>query len=202
MTRPTRAALLAAAPASVRQRNAQPFGAAGPLPSRVVAPPVPPRATGRTIARPPTPDARTGPQGAAAGVVVVELPGLRLRNPLNERQHWRTVHARGQREKAAVAAVLRGRVAPTLPVDVTITRVSPGVIADDDGATASAKHVRDEVSRWLGVDDGDRARVRFVVAQAKGAAAVRIAVGPRVTRRALCPACGCAVDVGEGSEGR
>jgi hypothetical protein len=196
--RPTRDALLASAPASVRARNGQPSGAAGPLPPRPVAPPAPAKRPGRGSARPVTP----GALDAAAGVVVVELPGLRLRNPLNERQHWRTVHARGQREKAAVAAVLRGRVAPTLPVDVVITRVSPGVIADDDGATASAKHVRDEVSRWLGVDDGDRARVRFVVAQAKGAAAVRIAVGPRVTRRALCPACGCAVDVGEGSEGR
>lgn len=31
-------------------------------------------------------------------------------------------------------------------------------------------------------------------------APVRVAVGPWVTRRALCPSCGCAVDVGE-SEG-
>jgi hypothetical protein len=131
--------------------------------------------------------------------VVVELPGLRLVNPLNNRQGWRAVSVRGRREKAAVAAALRGRKPPALPVVVTITRVSPGRL-DDDGATASAKHVRDAVAGWLGVDDGDRMRVLFVVDQAKGAAAVRIAVGPKVTRRALCPTCGCAVDVGE-SEG-
>jgi hypothetical protein len=59
---------------------------------------------------------------------------------------------------------------------VTITRVSPGRL-DDDGATASAKHVRDAVATWLGVDDADH-RVRFVVEQAKGPASVRIAVGP------------------------
>jgi hypothetical protein len=76
---------------------------------------------------------------------------------------------------------------------VTITRVSPGRL-DDDGATASAKHVRDAVAVWLGVDDADH-RVRFVVEQAKGAAAVRIAVGPRVA--VVCPQCGCAVDGGE-----
>jgi hypothetical protein len=119
---------------------------------------------------------------------------------MNERQHWRTVHARGEREKAATRAALRGHAPPPLPVDVTITRVSLGTIADDDGATASAKHVRDTVAAWLGVDDGDRARVRFVVTQAKGAAAVRIAVGPRVEPRATCPACGCVVTMG--GEGR
>lgn len=182
--RPTRAALLAAAPASVRARN---------------APPAPAKRPGRGGARPPTPMALPGALDAAAGVVVVELPGLRLVNPLNRRQGWRAVSERGRREKAAVAAALRGRKPPALPVVVTITRVSPGRL-DSDGAVASAKHCRDAVAAWLGCDDGDE-RVRWEVTQAKGAAAVRIAVGPRVTRRALCPSCGCAVDVGE-SEGR
>ena len=190
MTRPTRAALLASAPLSVQRRNAPP---AAP-----VAPPAPAKRPGRGSARPATPDARTGALDAAAGVVVVELPGLRLVNPLNQRSHWRTVSARGKREKAAVAAALRGRVPPALPVVVTITRVSQGRL-DDDGATASAKHVRDATATWLGCDDADPG-VRFVVTQAKGAAAVRIAVGPRVEPRATCPACGCVVTMG--GEGR
>ena len=182
--RTTRAALLAAAPASVRARNA------------TAAPPAPAKRPGRGDARPPTPGALPGPLDAAAGVVVVELPGLRLVNPLNHRQGWRAVSARGKREKAATAAALRGREPPALPALVTITRVSPGRL-DDDGATASAKHVRDAVAEWLGCDDGDP-RVTWAVVQAKGAAAVRIAAGPRVT----CPTCGCAVVAGGRSEGR
>ena len=134
-----------------------------------------------------TPDA---PQDAAAGVVV-ELPGLRLVNPLNQRAHWRTVSARGKREKADVAAALRGRVPPALPVVVTITRVSPGRL-DSDGCVAAAKHARDAVALWLGADDAD-ARIAWRVTQAKGPAAVRIAVGPMGARR-VCPSCGCAVE--------
>ena len=145
--------------------------------------------------RPARPTPRTAPPGASAGVVV-ELPGLRLVNPLNHRQGWRAVSERGRREKAVVGAALRGHKPPALPVVVTITRVSPGRL-DDDGATASAKHVRDAVAEWLGCDDGDP-RVTWAVVQAKGAAAVRIAAGPRVT----CPTCGCAVVASGRSEGR
>lgn len=178
--RPTRAALLAAAPASVRARN---------------APPAPAKRPGRGGARPPTPMALPGALDAAAGVVVVELPGLRLVNPLNRRQGWRAVSERGRREKAAVAAALRGRKPPALPVVVTITRVSPGRL-DDDGAVASAKHCRDAVAAWARCDDADP-RIRFVVAQEKGAAGVRITVEPLVPRRVECPSCGCSVAVEE-----
>lgn len=72
-----RAALLAAAPASVRARNGQPSGAAGPLPPPPVAPPAPAERQGRGSARPVTPRALPGALDAAAGVVVVGLdPGL------------------------------------------------------------------------------------------------------------------------------
>ena len=43
----------------------------------------------------------------------------------------------------------------------------------------SAKHVRDAVAAWAGVDDGDVERIRFVVSQSKGAAGVRIIVRRR-----------------------
>ena len=136
----------------------------------------------------------------AAGVVVVEVPGLRLVNPLNRRQCWRAVSTRGKREKAAVAFALRGQVAPPLPLLVTIVRVSPGTL-DSDGAVAAAKHVRDAAAEWAGADDGDVARIRFVVAQEKGAAGVRITAEPWVARRVACPSCGCSVAI-EGSDGR
>lgn len=170
----THAAALALAPASLRALN--------PPPRAPVAPPAPAK--------------RPGPLDAtAAGVVVVELPGLRLVNPLNQRSHWRVVSERGRREKAATAAALRGRTPPPFPVVVEIVRVSPGRL-DDDGATAAGKHVRDSVALWMGCDDADP-RVRFVVTQAKGAAAVRIVVAPARPDvvRGRCVGCGCVGDV-------
>ena len=190
--RPTRASLLAAAAPSVRARNA--------------TPPVPAKLARRGIARPTPAPPLAGPPGALAGHVSVAIDGLRLVNPLNNRQHWRAVSERGRREKAAVAAALRGLTAPRPPLVATITRVSPGRL-DDDGAAAAAKHVRDTVAAWLGIDDGD-ARVRYVVAQERGPAAVRIVVGPPqpvAVRVVLTPAhaaalarCGSVVVVGEG----
>lgn len=182
--RPTLAALAATAAPAVRAQLVarRPTGAPGAGTPRAVPPDA--SAVHHRRSTPATDEA-----------VVVEVPGLRLVNPLNKRQHWRAVYERGEREKAATRAALHGRKPPALPALVTITRVSPGVIGDDDGVTASAKHVRDTVARWLGVDDGDRARVRFVVTQEKGAAGVRITAAPWVARRVECPACGCSVAV-------
>jgi len=173
-----RAALLAAAPASLRARNAIAPGAPAKRPARSGGPP----AAARTLPGPPD-----------ATWVVVAIP-LRLVNPLNNRQHWRAVSERGRREKAATAAALHGHSPPKAPLLVTITRVSPGRL-DDDGATASAKHVRDATARWLGCDDGSAA-VTWVVLQAKGPAGVQLTVRPRVARRVVCPGCGCGVVVG------
>lgn len=193
MTR--RPVALASLPASVRARNRQLFGATEALPMAPTRPAVAPAATRRPAGRPAPAAALPGAQGA----VVVELPGLRLVNPLNNRQGWHTVSRRGTREKAATWAALTAqgpRTPPALPLLVTIVRVSMGRM-DDDGCTASAKHVRDTVAKWLGCDDGD-ARVRFVVTQEHGKAGVRIEVTPMVARRAVCPSCGCAVDVDGG----
>lgn len=164
--------LLATLPASVRQRNPQ--LPATTAPARRAPRKAPQRATAPVAALP-------------TGAVVVTIDGLRLVNPLNNRKHWRTVSKRGRDEKAAVAAALRGRTPPALPVVVTITRVSPGRL-DDDGATASAKHVRDSVAAWLGCDDAD-SRVRFVVTQAKGKAGVRVEARPMAAPCPLCGAC-------------
>jgi hypothetical protein len=59
--------------------------------------------------------------------------------------------------------VLSQFTAPKPPVTVTLVRCAGGQL-DDDNATGSMKAVRDEVARWLGVDDGD-ASVRWRVEQ-------------------------------------
>jgi len=59
---------------------------------------------------------------------------------------------------------------------VTLVRLAPRRL-DDDNATAAMKGARDETAVWLRVDDGDEARVRFVVEQERATGyAVRIVV--------------------------
>lgn len=102
----------------------------------------------------PDPNAPRGP--ALMAPIEVRIPGLRLRNPNNSRQHWRVVWRRGEAEKSTVGMVLRSRlgvVPPALPVTITITKISTGR-SDGDGLQASCKWVRDTCAKWLGVDDG------------------------------------------------
>jgi hypothetical protein len=108
--------------------------------------------------------------------VVVELPGVRLHNPLNGNKggHWaprakRAAMQRGaarlvvQPQTFAIRAILALADAPQ--VVVTITRIAPGTL-DDDATPASAKAVRDGVADALGVKDND-ARISWRYAQEK-----------------------------------
>ncbi len=88
--------------------------------------------------------------------VVCVLDGVRLDVTPNSRGHWSVRSRHAKRVHALVAAALVGVTPPSLPARVTITRRSPASRPmDDDGATASAKYVRDAVATWLCVDDGD-----------------------------------------------
>lgn len=87
--------------------------------------------------------------------------GLRLDLTPNARLHPQAVARRRRREHQVVTAALRGIVPPAGPWRVTIVRVGPRAM-DDDNRTASAKGVRDAIAVWLGVDDGSDA-VRWEV---------------------------------------
>lgn len=117
----------------------------------------------------------------AASPRVVEIPGLRLRNPLNgSHRSWHGPARERRVQRDVVGWALRaalGRTPPALPVVVTITRVGPRAL-DDDNLAASCKSCRDAVAAWLCVDDRDP-RVTWAVAQARGAYAVRIALAGR-----------------------
>ena len=93
------------------------------------------------------------PQNVQTGRTWFFIPAMRLHNPLNSRQSWRAVYGRGQAEKRATVAAMRGLTVPALPVKVLITRVGKRRM-DSDGVAASAKHVRDSVAAAYGVDDG------------------------------------------------
>ena len=57
---------------------------------------------------------------------------------------------------------------------VTLTRIAPSNGLDDDNLAGALKAVRDEVAAWLGVDDKDRATVRYEYEQERGPWDVRI----------------------------
>jgi hypothetical protein len=116
----------------------------------------------------------------AHGGVVVTIPNLPLVSEANAHEHYRERSNRAATQHAVVGSTLRvlGGAPPALPCRVVITRVSARGL-DTDNLQGSAKHVRDAVAKWLGVDDRDP-RVDWPVVQEKGPAAVRIEVTPVV----------------------
>ena len=107
---------------------------------------------------------------------------IRLGTGLNEREHWRTRALRVRRERIAAARSIPHGL-PTIdrhqaPFVVELTRVSPK-LADLDNVAGGLKAVRDEIARALGVDDGDRKRVRWLYRQAQGSFGVLVAIYER-----------------------
>ena len=74
--------------------------------------------------------------------------------------------ARNQRTGVTTMCLSRFGQAPELPLVITITRIGPREL-DGDNLAASAKHVRDGISDWLGVNDRDK-RLKWEYTQEKG----------------------------------
>jgi hypothetical protein len=85
----------------------------------------------------------------------LDLP-IRTVSELNSRDGWigrLNRKLRQQREvKVEWLNAYRGRKV-TLPCVVTLTRIGPNLL-DDDNLAGSFKHIRDEVARLIGIDDG------------------------------------------------
>lgn len=88
----------------------------------------------------------------------------------------RSARARKHRAMGRLAVAANGPV-PPLPVVVTLVRVGPRVI-DDDNLAFAFKALRDGVADALGVPDHDP-RVTWRYAQERGPYAVRIELDPR-----------------------
>ena len=100
----------------------------------------------------------------------------KLSSSLNARLHWRVRAKTAKAERFTAAFMCRCQlVEPTLPVVVTLTRVGPRQL-DDDNVAGCFKATRDGVADWLGVDDGDRSKVTWRYDQDKGAYAVRVEI--------------------------
>lgn len=108
------------------------------------------------------------------------------KSELNQRDHWAARHRRAQAQKKETHLMLAlcsrqkpyGSAAkpwkPTLPCEVTLTRISPRRL-DGDNLQGALKYIRDEVADWIGVDDADD-RVEWSYRQENGKHAVRITI--------------------------
>lgn len=92
-------------------------------------------------------------------VPIRTVPGM------NVREHWRARSSRVKSEREATAWQLSQWRRPALPLVVTLTRVGPSNGLDDDNLAGACKAVRDEIAKWLGVDDRRSELVRYRYAQ-------------------------------------
>ncbi len=82
---------------------------------------------------------------------------IRLPSLLNTRMNWRALSSLKKKQKTATAVCIKkakesARI-PDIPLLVTITRVGPRKL-DDDNLSGSCKYVRDQIAAAVGVDDG------------------------------------------------
>ena len=72
---------------------------------------------------------------------------------MNAREHYMARARRVKRERESVAWWVARRTTPATPCTVTLTRLAPSNGLDDDNLASSMKGVRDELARWIGIDD-------------------------------------------------
>jgi hypothetical protein len=99
------------------------------------------------------------------GVITILIP-LYTPNPTRGGQWLRyETPKRRQEQRGTTLALLSRHPLPVLPLVVTLTRLSPGEL-DDDNLRPALKSVRDGVADALDVDDRDK-RVRWEYYQRK-----------------------------------
>lgn len=91
---------------------------------------------------------------------------IRTVSEANRRDHWAVRAKRVKEQRGVTMLVLQSamRFRPLLPVKVTLTRIAPRRL-DDDNLRSALKGVRDSVAEWLGVDDGRDDLVRYEYGQ-------------------------------------
>jgi len=104
---------------------------------------------------------------------------IRTVNPTNNRQHWRVVWQRSKKQRAITFLAVEQQ-SPKLPAVVTMTRISPGTL-DDDNLRPALKSIRDGIADAFGVPDNDpRIEWRYDQAKAKrGQYGVRVCIQPK-----------------------
>lgn len=129
------------------------------------------------------------PLSGARMVQTFSMPGMHLVAEVNAREnHFKTARRAASQKRTTVLCAKAFLGAVAFPVDVTIVRIGPRPL-DSDNLAGSAKHVRDGIAEWLGVDDGvsERdGRVRWLCEQqrsVKGDGGPRCGVVVRIEAR-------------------
>ena len=91
----------------------------------------------------------------------------------NVHTHWRKRHHRAKTQRTAMyyRCLATWRTPPALPLRITLTRIAPRAL-DDDNLAASCKALRDGVADWLagayGTGNDRQEGLRWHYAQRKG----------------------------------
>jgi hypothetical protein len=98
------------------------------------------------------------PGGSGIGF---DLP-IQLVSEINMHEHWAVRHRRKKAQQMQVGMLVPAHLVKKLPrpLDVVFTRHG-GRKMDSDNIHTCTKHVRDELARILGVNDGDDSAVRW-----------------------------------------
>jgi hypothetical protein len=115
---------------------------------------------------------------------------MRTQQSANSRVHWRVRSNRRNAERTAVALLFPKKDIRPLLV-VTMTRVSPGEM-DDDNLAGALKGIRDEIAKQLRIDDGSPL-VKWEPKQERGKRGehyVRVEIAVRGPVESRCIACG------------
>lgn len=93
---------------------------------------------------------------------------IRTYSLTNQREHWAKKARRAKQERGWATLTVNGAGIRKLglPITVTLTRVAPRAL-DDDNLRGALKSIRDGIADCLGVDDRD-ARVTWRYAQRRG----------------------------------
>lgn len=93
----------------------------------------------------------------------IVVRGLRLIAESNRSEHWTVKGKRVKAEKEAVSGALArlgvSPIAPSSAVIVSMTRIAPRLVDDDDNLVSCFKHVRDAIAQHLGLKSDNDPRV-------------------------------------------
>jgi hypothetical protein len=108
---------------------------------------------------------------------------VRLQSQINTAANWRARAAQVKAQRRLIGLLWlanrpRGALTPHPPFVVTLTRIGPRPV-DDDNLRGAFKAPRDELAACLGVDDGDTASVTWVYAQERGLFGIRVKIQAR-----------------------
>lgn len=102
-----------------------------------------------------------------------KIANFELPSEANLSEHWSKKHKRHQLYKAKLLQIKRDIINAKLPIEITLTRIAPRMLDEDDNLPMAFKKIKDILADWIipglapGRADGDR-RLKWLFKQEKG----------------------------------